>query len=217
MTIQMQDYRKREWKALGPQLIGRLAVQGIMLLVLLVLPAIAFAQLGGLHKGDRVKVTAPSLSRWNIVGTVTSVSDSTLKVQDEEKNWYIPGQYIDKLAISVGKKRNTWKGAAIGAVTGGVLLGLIFYATNEESNNCREGSLGCFDVFEVSDGEAFIVGTVMGGALGGALGIVSGALSKRDRWEERPLKLSLAVLPSRTEKFSVNPGFSLRISLNKAQ
>ncbi|MDR8390880.1 hypothetical protein NC796_07015 [Aliifodinibius sp. S!AR15-10] len=173
------------------------------------------AQIQGVAKGDRVKIDAPSMSDRRIIGTVLDNSGSvTILAVRNDSTYYIPNSSIRKLSVSAGKKRKPLKGALLGAGSGGLLLGIIAAATNPDPKPC-EGELFCGS-FELTDGEAFVFGAVLGILAGGAVGAITGALVETEKWVRVPLGFSMGIQPSvYQDKFALHPTVSIQFSLSK--
>lgn len=165
-----------------------------------------YAQIGGLKEGDRVRVTAPAIQTGKIKGTVSSLSPDILAVSNSDTTIFIPNTAICELEISRGKKRNTGKGAIIGAVSGAVFLGVLSVATNEP---CKENEW-CF--IELSTGEALGFGAFLGALGGGLNGAIIGTFIKTDRWKEVPLDVSVSLLPPGSTQSKNIPSISVRLT-----
>lgn len=164
------------------------------------------AQTEGVKEGDRIRVTAPTVESGKIKGTVSSFTSEMLMVSVKDTTLFIPNISIRKLEISTGQKRNTGKGAIIGAVSGGLILGIVSVATNKP---CREGDW-CF--FEMSDGEAFGFGALAGALGGAANGAIIGTFIKTDRWKEVPLNIVIKRMQSTNSYLAREPVISVKIS-----
>ncbi len=150
----------------------------------------ASAQIAGVDKGERIRITAPTIQPGKIKGSIDSFSASTITLSVKDSSLVIPYVSIQKAEIVNGRKRNTGRGALIGAPIGALALGIISAVSNEP---CDDESW-CF--FEMSDAEAFGFGALVG-ALGGAInGAIIGTFVKTDRFEEVPVQISAAVFPT---------------------
>jgi hypothetical protein len=105
----------------------------------------------------------------------------------------VPAASIERMELSLGKKRHAWLGAAIGAIVVG-LTG--FSDPIDTSGNCGyESSAPC------SRGEAVVVAALAGAAMGGMVG----HLVQTERWTPVPLD-ALAPLPPSTSEIRSAPG-----------
>ena len=178
-------------------------IYGFLLLILFK-PFEAFAQVEGVEIGERVRITAPTVQPGKIKGTVASFTASTMTLSLRDTTLLIPYASIQKAEVMNGRKRNIGKGALIGAASGAVALGIVSAATNKP---CGDGDW-CF--FEMSNAEAFGFGALIG-ALGGAVnGAIIGTFIKTDRWEEVPVRISVAVIPSSGDYHTVGPKLVFR-------
>lgn len=175
-----------------------------LLLFLWLISSTAFAQVHGVDKGDRVRITAPNVQTGKIKGTVDSFSSSMLTLSSRDTTLSIPFESIRTLEVSTGEKRNIGRGALIGATSGAVALGILLAATNKP---CEDGDW-CF--FEMTDAEAFGFGA-LAGSLGGAVnGAIIGTFVKTDRWKKVPVRISVAVSPSTGNNRVVGPKVVVR-------
>ena len=149
---------------------------------LLLDPAIAFAQDLKVQPGDKIRVTYVGVVTTKTSGIMQGVSDDSLEILKGDATMALALSSIRRLDISMGQKRRTGRGAWIGALTGGLLVGLIAMASDTE---CTSDDDWCIDFF--SPGEAFGGGFLVG-ALGGTLvGVAVGSVIKTDRWKQVPL------------------------------
>lgn len=137
--------------------------------------------------GDRVRVSAPTLSLDQQVGTIVEMSANnwTLQYGKLDQTLSLSIGSLTKLEVSRGKKSNVLKGALGGFAVGvpaGAVIGLLGTTKDSppgstEAKFCDEGTLTCMALW----GVAF-------GAVGGLVGLGIGAISRTDRWEEVPLE-----------------------------
>jgi hypothetical protein len=132
-----------------------------------------------LHRGQRVRVTAPASSTRPITGTFIAIRSDSIVVAAPTGERAVPRAAVVRLDVSRGPKTNTGTGALIGmGVIGAV------------------GLVACGSCFASDDGAGanfllVFVPSLAGGALIGAL-IGNGVHS--DRWEPVPLQeVSLTV------------------------
>jgi hypothetical protein len=137
--------------------------------------------------GSRVRISAPALLRGDrIQGVIAAVDrESATVTTDSGVPVVVPRETVASFEVSVGRKRNTLKGTAIGAVAGAA-IGVL---TPVDPGRCRADSS-----YYCSRQEA--VGTsILGAAVCGA---VIGAFVKSDRWVHVPLdRWSVNVAPLR--------------------
>jgi hypothetical protein len=154
------------------------------LLLALLVASPLLAQEPVLEEGLRVRVTAPALSEGPLVGTYGGIRDDGSLLLGENR-WAIPSSALEKVEVYAGTGANFWKGAAIGAISGG-LLGAFIGLTWP----------GPSDFGHVAAG--FLVGVPVGGLVGGGVG----AVVHTEKWEpvELPAKPMVAVHP--TGRFS---------------
>ena len=69
-------------------------------------------------KASKVRFKAPSISRGWIVGRLIEVSPDTFRIFTERGFDYVPHSLISNLEVSLGRRRNTGKGMAIGLALG---------------------------------------------------------------------------------------------------
>lgn len=137
--------------------------------------------------GSRVRIFAPSLVQGRrIPGVITAIDEESATVAtDTGLPVVVAREAVASLELSMGRKRNTLKGTAIGAVAG-VALGV---AATVDPRNCDMNSPNF-----CSRGEA-VRTSIVGGA---ALGAVIGAFVKSDRWVHVPLeRWNVDVRPTR--------------------
>jgi hypothetical protein len=142
------------------------------------------ASLAPVHIGDRVRVSAPSVSDTRIRGTLVALDEETLIVAPEGKTPQIEmsRSQVTRLQVSRGK-RSHW---VAGAVTG-VVGGLALTASYCGSGGALGGGCSGDDALGVA---AFFCGI---GAAGGAL---VGAVVRTDRWEMVPANtVAVSIIP----------------------
>ena len=162
-----------------------------VLALLLMLPAVTDAQVTGVEKGDKVRVTAPEQLTAKTRGIITGISRDSLQFMRHDSVLHVSLSSIQKLEVSTGIKRSAGRGALIGAGSFGLTLGFIMMATDK---TCSSDDLWCMDLFSRSD--SFKLGFVSGALLGGVSGAIIGHFIKRDRWEKINLEpLTLASHP----------------------
>jgi hypothetical protein len=120
--------------------------------------------------GDRVRVTAPSVSPKTIQGSLAAADRERLSVSTAAGTRVeVPRSRIAKLEVMRGSKSRWGIGALIGAGAG-ALLGVV--ASNPPSSA---------DHFQVDGGAVAVCGVV-----GAAAGALVGAVLRTDRWTTVP-------------------------------
>ena len=104
----------------------------------------------------------------------------------------VPTASIERMDMSLGKRRHAWLGAAVGAVVVG-LTG--FWDPIDTSGNCYESGAPC------SRGEAVVIAALAGAAMGG----VVGHFVQTERWTPVALD-ALAPLPPSAREIRSAPG-----------
>ena len=97
----------------------------ILVTILNFSPAILYAQSDSLYQGDTIRVTAPNYIDGRVVGKLMGLRNDSLQLHVHKRDFFIPLRRIAKLEVARGKKRNAKKGFIIGALGGGLGLGLI--------------------------------------------------------------------------------------------
>ena len=130
-----------------------------------------------LSKGEkiRLRVTPNSV----LEGTLVAVQPKGLAIRMGEREVTIPANQIQRLEVANGVKKNTGKGAAIGALTGGLGLGLLGAIA---VSGDQDGWI------EITPGQAFLGGLIGGGLLGGITGALIGSGHNSTNWEMVPLE-----------------------------
>lgn len=155
--------------------------------------------------GDKVRVTAPSVSERPLIGTYRGVRDDDnlmLAVEATGDPLAIPATEVEKLEISLGRKSAAQKGAWIGGGLG-FLVGAVFGA-GLCSADFGGGQGDCEPLWAALGG-----GAVVGIPLA-AIGLGIGSLFKSERWEPvaLPAKPTVGVHPS--GRFNVGVSIPLR-------
>ena len=141
-------------------------------LVLLILVQPVAAQVGA-RVGDRVRVFTSSGDRHT--GTIAVITSSSLRL-DDGTGLSVPLADVDRLQVSRGQQSRALRGLAVGTGLGvglGAVVGALYYPTDDAG--CPE-----FD----GRGACVVGWSVVFGAVGLVVGVVTGALSKTDRWED---------------------------------
>lgn len=128
--------------------------------------------------GKRIKIWSYLAEKDNFIGRLVSRTADTVIVVEaslEAKLWKLPLDKIDRMEVSMGKKRDTGNGILIG--TGiGVLLFLSSFMGNHFLEENESGEL----VRSEPDRLALGIGFIGGSAI---LGAIIGYKSKKDVWK----------------------------------
>jgi hypothetical protein len=154
---------------------------------------IAAQEIVRLEPGQRVRVTAPTISSTQIVGAFAHMAADTLVVETDGRAWHFPRASLTRVDVNRGQKSNAGRGALfgflIGAGIGAVALG---------------SSSLCAETLEVPAGRCALIGAGGGGVGGLLLGTIAGALIKTDRWQEVPVdRLRVSLIPPGPGRFAL--------------
>ncbi|MEO7998535.1 MAG: hypothetical protein ABI852_13880 [Gemmatimonadaceae bacterium] len=148
--------------------------------------------------GNRVRVLAPSLGSEVRDGVMHSLSSGHLRIKQSSSGemLVIPANQLMRLDVwGPGSGTQAGKGAAIGAITGGILFGIGGYVATRCPGNCSAGEYGSG------------VGTLLaipGAGVGALVGALIGRSQRSVGWQrvELPLRLSITPPLSRNVRFS---------------
>ena len=149
----------------------------------------------------RVRITAPQLSGSRITGKVTHVAADTLYIAPNRNRLVaVPIAAITAAEVSRGKRRwvGAMKGAGIGSLAGGAVLGTLIWTGDPDCDYCLPGR----------EPGAALAGAIIGAVFAAPTGAVVGAIIGSERWEPVGRKLTLAVVPSTAG----SPGLRLVLS-----
>jgi len=183
-------------------------------LVLMVLfQSAAMAQISSLNTGDKVRIFAPDVYTSAIKGTIYYINTTDVILESGVYRYTIPLNSIERLDVSLGRKKRTGRGALIGLSSGALLGALISLATYEECNS--DEFMGC--LFHFNKGESALLGATAGGFVGLIVGTVSGYSIKTDKWERIPVFVSMNFQSVPAQKLSLSqvPVVSLKFSLSE--
>jgi len=158
----------------------------LLTVVLTLSPAILYAQFDSLYQGDTIRVWTPNYIGGRVVGKLMGLRNDSLQLHVHKRDFFIPLRRIAKLEVARGKKRNAKKGSIIGALGGGLGLGLI--GAIDVSGEQGEWS-------DPTPGEAFVGGFFIGSLFGGLTGAIIGSGIESTRWVKVPLE-GLSVSPA---------------------
>jgi len=180
-----------------------------------------------IKSGDRVRITASTVSRTPMEGRVLRISSDTLTLAPSTYGGIyrvVPVSSLERLRISRRVKAYTGVGASLGLLAGGVagyLAGNSFL--DEHPWNCTSVSVPDTEIQglehshqvctrtsgQKGTGQA-IAFTVLGAAGGAALGALIGSAIKTDLWEEIPLD-ELRIEPSSIASDGVSVSVSVHM------
>ena len=134
-----------------------------------------------LQRGQRVRVTAPTLGINKLPAVLQSLSGDTLVVHADTTVVCALSE-TTRLDVYAGRKSRLWLGAGIGLLAGAT-AGAITWT-----------SIG--DCGFIEDTECRVYGALLFGGIGAVAGGVTGLLIKTDRWKEVPLdRVRVSVAP----------------------
>jgi hypothetical protein len=121
--------------------------------------------------GDRVRVTAPTVGRDPLVGTLDELRADTcvLWIEGGAEPLALPLGSVTSLEVSRGRKSNTLAGAGIGLLIGGVggtTLGLVVGLQCEGDCPSPPGLLPAAIFGGIGAGFGLLIGTAIGAASG---------------------------------------------------
>jgi len=138
-----------------------------------------YAQPDSIYKGDTVRVTAPNFLDTRIVGKFIGLRNDSLQVHTYKQDFFIPLRRITKLEVALGKKSNAEKGLIIGALVGGLGLGIIAAIAVSDKQGLW---------FLPTPSQAFLGVFPFGSLIGGLTGAIIGSVIESTRWVKVPLK-----------------------------
>jgi hypothetical protein len=182
-------------------------------LLLVASPGLAQEQEPVLEVGDRVRVTAPDVSRFPLVGIYAGLQyqNEAVELLIDETRSKVPLAQIEKIELSTGKGSRAWLGAGVGFFVFGIGGGLAAEAlctwgpgpTAPLVGENHESTRSC------STAEAAGVG-VLTGLVGAGLGALVGSAFKSDKWEPLELPARPIVAVHSTGRFHVGISIPLR-------
>lgn len=147
--------------------------------------------------GDRVRVTAPTVAKERLIGTVVKLGADTcwLEVEGRASPLTLPLAQVYKLEVSRGRKSKAGTGSIVGFIGGAVTGAAIAAASIDE----KEESFFSPDYGDLSDELGSIaLGAALGGVAGAGVGALIGLTIKVDRWERVPLtRMRVSIVPCR--------------------
>ena len=161
--------------------LGRRCPTSLILAALLMgVGAPALAQDSTLTPDARVRVMAVGTNRWVIGKLLAPPRDTvTLLEGDSGETKALATASLARFEVSRGRRKQTGRGAWIGAVTGGVISALLGAVTYEEcSGFCVAPDPG--------RGGTALLGGLLGGVFGLGVGALVGTAFTGDRWTPVP-------------------------------
>lgn len=158
---------------------------------------------GQVSPDDRVRITLrqyPEIPSAAVVGVFDEARGDTLYLRSnstDDRPYRYSLDSVESIEVSSGSRRFTRRGALIGSLSLGGILGLRLYKTNND--------------FILSDSEAFIVGLTTGGVTGAILGAVIGRFVSREQWT--PVTLHPRIGVSAVPYPGRGGGISVRIGI----
>ena len=132
-------------------------------------------------RGDRVRVSAPTIDSDPFIGTVVSMDADTLVLDLAGRNASLPVPVasVTSLDVSQGTTSRVISGVLIGGVIGLVVGTVVASTKQNEACGDYEGSWFCMS--------PWILAGIGGPAAGALLGAGIGSQIKVERWETVPL------------------------------
>lgn len=149
--------------------------------------------------GTRVRVFAPGAFRKGVAGEVSHVAADTLFLARRKSGFAaVPVAAITRTDVSRGRDhwKGAFKGAGIGALAGGGLLGVVVFAGDPNCDYCLPGR----------NLEAAAIGAAIGAVLVAPVGAFFGGIAGSEKWEPTSARFSLAPQPDA-------PGLAVRLTL----
>jgi len=152
--------------------------------------------------GDRVRITAPTISADRVVGTLYKLDGDVCVLRIEGRSpMKLPLAEVATLEVSRGSKSRAGVGALVGLAVGATTGAFLGHSWGSES--CDDGSTFCLEKAE----NAVLTGTVFG-LVGAGIGALTGSFIEVERWEE------IALDELRIEASALSPdGVSVSVSL----
>lgn len=172
----------------------------LMCMLFLFIQVEAEAQVNGLSKGDRVKVTIKGKSHERYIGYVVEQSSFAILLRHNKTNMSLPLNSIESIYVKRGDKRRTGLGIGIGLVSGGIIGALHTKKPNYEE-----------DLFAGLDNFVKVSGGAVIGSLTGAL---IGSMFKTKRWLPIPITHPLTNRHKTTHNSIIIPSLNFKIPIS---
>lgn len=151
-----------------------LAVSGLA-----ILPATLSAQNPDAAQGETVRIQwQEGARRTTTVGAWVGVQHDSLQVLRDGLTVSVNKGSVLGLDHAIGKRSAAGRGAVIGALAGGLTVGILAAASYQK---CQPtGFFSCS--FDIGAGGHVLIGFVVGAALGAGIGAIVGGISGRTKW-----------------------------------
>ena len=163
----------------------------------LVFPAaLASQEVRQVSVGDRVRVLAPSLGAEPRNGVLSRLSSGQLYVSEAGvgETLVVPANQLMRLDVwGRGRGSQAGKGAAIGAISGGLLFGVGGYIATRCPGHCANG--------EYASGLGALL-AIPGAGAGALVGGLLGRSARSVGWQPVDLPLRVSVLPPMNHRIS---------------
>jgi hypothetical protein len=160
----------------------RLVTLMIISLIVAPLATIASQQSPPVKAGDRVRITAPSVSGSPFVGAFVAIEADSLVVHDSVDTWRLSLASVEQVDLSRGRQSHTLLGAGIGFLVGGGVAVALLY-TGGSTSLCDQSA----NQDAMNSGECIGL-SALGGVAGAGLGAIIGGFIRTERWQGIPLK-----------------------------
>ncbi len=137
----------------------------ILFIIFFPMQNITYAQLPSISQGNFVRLTLTKYFEYPIIGKVQQISSDSLSLLIGNRIFKFSAAEIERIEIKEKLKRQTFEGALLGAASGCLILGAIFYSTGRD-----EPSYGPSFTKAQSAAMGAILGTFSGGTIGGLIG-----------------------------------------------
>ena len=145
--------------------------------IVLILLCDVQAQINKVKTGHCIRVSGINYFYIPVTGQFQKINRDSLFFTIQNKQFVIPVDQVQKVELLTGKKSNVITGGIIGAVSGGLILGIIADSAEKDSEGFA------------SVGQPGFPGGFLAGALaGGGIGALIGYSIESEKWEE--IKLS---------------------------
>lgn len=150
-----------------------------------------------------MKISAPLKFDSRVSSTLLDINSDSLHFTYRDSTMWLPFSDIEKLQVSTGTRRNTGRGALIGAGAIGIPFGLF---TMANTGTCSEDDFICF---KIEPGATFTAGFLAGGAAGALAGGLIGYHTITDKWENVKISPQPPILYGKQQY----PGLRIKVTL----